>query len=133
MKCPNCGSDDILKDDGTSYCGVCGCVVHESTVVVDEPIFAKDSDGTSQVVGQFVPASGAGPMCSESRQNTIDAGRRRIAQLAGYLRISPALVEAAQRNFHLAVQNDFVRGRKTQNVAAACLYIVCRREKTSRL
>lgn len=33
----------------------------------------------------------------------------------------------------LAVQNNFVQGRKTQHVVAACLYIVCRRDRTPHL
>jgi transcription factor IIIB subunit 2 len=31
------------------------------------------------------------------------------------------------------VSKNFVQGRKTQNVVAACLYIVCRREKSPHL
>jgi len=42
-------------------------------------------------------------------------------------------MEAAQRYYNLAVLNDFNKGRKTVNVASACLYIVCRMEKTSHL
>ena len=41
--------------------------------------------------------------------------------------------EAAQRLFMLAVQHNFIQGRKTTHVIAACLYTVCRREKTSHL
>lgn len=37
------------------------------------------------------------------------------------------------RLFTLAVQHNFVQGRKTENVCSACLYIVCRREKTPHL
>ncbi len=33
----------------------------------------------------------------------------------------------------LAIQKNFVQGRKTANVVAACLYIVCRREKSPHL
>lgn len=39
-------------------------------------------------------------------------------------------MEAAQRYFNLAITNNFIQGRKTQHVIAACLYIVCRTEKT---
>jgi len=42
-------------------------------------------------------------------------------------------MEAAQRYYNLAILNDFNKGRKTVNVASACLYIVCRMEKTSHL
>lgn len=42
-------------------------------------------------------------------------------------------VEVAQRFFNLAVMNGFTRGRKSNNVIAACLYIVCRMEKTAHM
>ncbi|KAK9719514.1 transcription factor TFIIIB subunit brf1, variant 2 [Basidiobolus ranarum] len=42
-------------------------------------------------------------------------------------------MEAAQRYFNLAIANNFLQGRKTQNVVAACLYVVCRMEKTSHM
>lgn len=42
-------------------------------------------------------------------------------------------MEAAQRFFNLAIVNNFTRGRKTANVVAACLYIVCRTEKTTHM
>ncbi len=42
-------------------------------------------------------------------------------------------MESAHRLFILAVQRNFVQGRKTFVVIAACLYIVCRREKSDHL
>ena len=49
------------------------------------------------------------------------------------LRLKAHHVEAAHRYFALAVQHNFIQGRRTKNVVASCLYIVCRREKTSHL
>ena len=60
------------------------------------------------------------------------AGRIRIATVAAALKLSAHHVEAAQRLFMLAMQHNFIQGRRTQNVVAACLYIVCRREHTAR-
>jgi len=54
----------------------------------------------------------------------------RIATLAAALRLNSYIVEAAQRLFQAAMQHNFIQGRKTQNVVAACLYIICRREQT---
>ena len=59
-------------------------------------------------------------------------GRSRISTVASSLKLNPHHVEAAQRLFMLAMQHNFIQGRRTQNVVAACLYIVCRRERTSR-
>ena len=60
-------------------------------------------------------------------------GRRRIQQIANALNMTERHMEAAQRYYNLAILNDFNKGRKTVNVASACLYIVCRMEKTSHL
>jgi len=60
-------------------------------------------------------------------------GRRQIQALATALRLSDHLMEAAQRYFNLAITNNFIQGRKTQLVVAACLYIVCRTERTSHM
>lgn len=59
-------------------------------------------------------------------------GRRKIVTIATALHLSSFHVDAAQRLFTLAVQHNFIQGRRTQNVVAACLYIVCRTERTPR-
>lgn len=61
---------------------------------------------------------------------TLANGRRRIMHLAGALKLGSTHVDAAYRFFMLAVQHNFTQGRRTPNVVAACLYIVCRRHKT---
>jgi transcription factor IIIB 90 kDa subunit len=62
-------------------------------------------------------------------------GRRRIHEIANQpqIRMNERLAEAAQRFFNLAVINNFTKGRKANNVVAACLYIVCRLEKTAHM
>lgn len=41
--------------------------------------------------------------------------------------------DAAQRYYNLAVVNRFTRGRRSDHVAAVCLYAVCRTEKSSHM
>lgn len=55
-----------------------------------------------------------------------------VAQATG-LHLNQHHEDFAVRLFTLAVQHNFVQGRKTENVCSACLYIVCRREKTPHL
>ena len=55
-----------------------------------------------------------------------------MAQATG-LHLNQHHEDFAVRLFTLAVQHNFVQGRKTENVCSACLYIVCRREKTPHL
>jgi transcription factor IIIB subunit 2 len=68
---------------------------------------------------------------SESRELTLANGRRRIVALAGAVGLTGEhYVDAAYRWYALALQHQFTRGRRGPNVIAACLYIVCRQEKT---
>jgi transcription factor IIIB 90 kDa subunit len=59
-------------------------------------------------------------------------GRRIISLIASRLNLNGNQIEAAQRLFVLALKRNFTQGRKTHNVIAACLYVVCRKEKTAR-
>ncbi len=68
-----------------------------------------------------------------SAQIAIDNGKRLLQQLASSLHLSQHVVDSAHRLFVLAVQRNFVQGRKTYIVVAACLYVVCRREKSDYL
>ena len=121
----------------------CGYLLNEDAIV-SEIAFSENSQGASSVVGQFVPSTGqkglsssakqsSGGFGRESREATLANGRRKISQVAGALHRTSHHVDAAARLFMLAVQHNFIQGRKTQNVVAACLYIVCRREKTPHL
>lgn len=65
----------------------------------------------------------------EAMQITLDKGRRRIRDLASSLKMVPR-AEAASRLFSLAVERNFHKGRRMANVCCACLYVVCRQNKT---
>lgn len=56
-----------------------------------------------------------------------------MQQLSSVLRLSQHVVDSAHRLFMLAVEHNFIQGRKTINVIASCIYIVCRREKSEHL
>ena len=49
---------------------------------------------------------------------------------ASSIHLGSYYVDAAQRLFMLAMEHNFIQGRRTQYIVAACLYVVCRREKT---
>lgn len=137
--CPACGGTDIDYDAqrGDAVCIQCGTVLEENAIV-NEVTFAQDAGGSSSVVGQFiantpgVQSSGLG-FGRESRELAFSNGQRHIAQLSAALRLAEHHQEAAQRLYMLAVQHNFIQGRRTQHVIAACLYAVCRREKTPHL
>lgn len=63
----------------------------------------------------------------------LSTGRQKIASLAHGLRLPERYREAGQRYYNLAVVNRFTRGRKSEHVAAVCLYAVCRSEKSAHM
>ncbi len=145
--CPNCGSKEIEHHDasGASICTSCGVVVEENAIVSSVE-FIEGAGGQSSMMGQYVGASGSKPFnrnqrgggagggygfSRDSRETTLLNGKRRIQDVASRLRLANHFVETAHRHFTIAVEKNFVQGRRTTHVVAACLYIACRQEKTS--
>lgn len=148
--CPNCRGNEIEFDgtQGNSVCTRCGTVVEENAVVA-EVTFAELANGSSVLEGQFISADRGKTSLptifgrrvgdlgkseggvTESREMTLANGRRRIQALAGAVGLTgDHYIETAHRWYSLALQHQFTRGRKGPNVIAACLYIVCRQERT---
>lgn len=146
MRCTVCGGSAVETDtaSGCSFCVSCGNVMEENTIV-SELSFGETDSGQAVLHGQFVSDKGivgipfsAGSVprrlnATESREVTLANARRRIQQLATAVTLSEQYVDMAHRWFILALQHNFTRGRKAVAVAAACLYIVCRLEKTSHM
>lgn len=92
----------------------------------------------STVVGQFVSATATKPygisgmgygLSRESREVSIETGRRVINQIASILNLGHHIADSAHRLYILAVESAFTQGRRTSHVAASCLYTICRRER----
>ncbi|RHY88055.1 hypothetical protein DYB35_005296 [Aphanomyces astaci] len=143
LVCPTCQCTEIDTHEasGESVCVSCGTVV-EANVIVSSVEFSE-SGGSHSVIGQIVSGNatkmstnigmGGKHYDSESRAATLATGRRRIKQVAGMLRLGEHYVESADRLFGLALQRNFTHGRRWQTIVAACLYVVCRREKSPHL
>lgn len=138
LKCPNCGSLEIDYDPtrGDSACIECGTVL-EHNLIVNEVGFSEDARGRSNMVGQHVRADGQptsfGAMPGYSRAATAVTmmnGRRCLGQLVSALKLSSRHTESALRLFRLAVERNFHKGRRMTNVCCACLYVVCRTERS---
>ncbi|KAF9937743.1 transcription factor TFIIIB subunit brf1 [Mortierella alpina] len=143
MACPFCGGNSIEYDagQGNATCTNCGAVLEENTIIA-EVSFNESGGGAASVVGTFVGEGKAGARTSgpgrrqtsqESREKTLDAARRRIANMAVPLKLNEHHVEVAQRYFNLAITNNFIQGRRSDHVVACCLYIVCRMERTTHM
>jgi transcription initiation factor TFIIIB Brf1 subunit/transcription initiation factor TFIIB len=81
----------------------------------------------------YATTAGISGLSRDSRERTIAQGNQRITHLAHSLGIVHAVVENAQGWFRLALQQNFLQGRQTDHVVAACLYIACRKGSTPHL
>ncbi|KDQ10869.1 hypothetical protein BOTBODRAFT_136350 [Botryobasidium botryosum FD-172 SS1] len=136
VRCPDCNCTDILHNAaaGNSCCANCGSVVEEN-VIVSEITFGETSSGAAMVQGSYVAqgstrARMSGPYANqdgESREQVITNGRRRIVEVAIAMNLNTAVQDGAAQIFKLAVSINFIKGRTSRHVAAACLYAACRR------
>ncbi|XP_072218166.1 BRF1 general transcription factor IIIB subunit b [Leuresthes tenuis] len=140
--CRTCGGAEIDVDQarGSAVCTGCGSVL-EDNIIVSEVQFVEGSGGVSAAVGQFVSADGPvkAPLLGsgfhtsvgkESRAQTLQSGKRQILQLGSQLQLNQHCLDTAFNFFKLVVSKHLTRGRKTEHVIAACLYLVCRTEGT---
>jgi len=145
MYCKNCDAEVVAEDvGGGTCCTNCGSVIDDN-VFSNDPTFLKTVTGASQVEGTVVPEGGVAPTLTrgprgqvtlsfqsqDSHEKTLNRGRSEINELADRLSIKPRdeIAQSAHRLYKLAVQRNFTRGRRTQQVAAACLYTICRQEQ----
>ena len=118
-------------------CQNCG-VVSEDNPIVSEVTFGETSAGAAVVQGSFISAgqshasflSHGGSSALESREATLNNARRKLRAVSHALHIPEYITDAAFQWYKLALANNFVQGRRSQNVIAACLYVACRKEKT---
>ncbi|KAL6780177.1 hypothetical protein ACKKBF_B14155 [Auxenochlorella protothecoides x Auxenochlorella symbiontica] len=142
--CSACTADvepDTEAGNGFSCCPHCGRVL-EDTAFSADVTFQKDAGGESTVLGQFVSETGQArgigrihggrvyTSQTDSHERAQQKGRHQIAQLVEALKIRPReeSVESAHRLYRLALQRGFTRGRRTNQVAATCLYLLCRQD-----
>ncbi|WAR19687.1 TF3B-like protein [Mya arenaria] len=116
--CNQCGCTDIDIDSarGDAVCTGCGSVL-EDQIIVSEVQFQENSGGGSSLIGQFVSSE----------------GKKKIQHLASQLNLNNHCVDTAFNFYKMAVAKRMTMGRKSTHVIAACLYLVCRVEKTSRI
>jgi len=72
-------------------------------------------------------------MITTSQERRLVRAKKYMRQLATQLNLSGLVVESAARLFNLAQRINFIQGRHTHHVSAACLYMICRQEQTSHL
>ena len=139
LVCKTCGGRTFSREyhtaSGDLACNSCGTVMEENPIV-SEVTFGENSAGAATVQGSYISndqshaSFGNGRGSLESREQTIQNGKRRIRNVALALGIPDHVSDSAHQWFKLALTNNFVQGRRSQNVIAACLYIACRKYNT---
>ncbi|XP_063874689.1 transcription factor IIIB 90 kDa subunit-like isoform X2 [Scylla paramamosain] len=142
--CQHCGCKDIDTDParGDAVCTSCGTVLSEHNIV-SEVQFLENSHGGSSAVGQFVSSDAVskrpmfrdfrGSFARESKEITLGNAKKKINALAQQLRLSQHNSEMAFNFFKLGLSKGLTRGRKTNHVIGACVYITCRTEQTAHM
>lgn len=140
--CKQCGSPRLTTDHGTNelICANCGAVAEESRIV-SEVSFSETTGGKAVVTGQYINHDQTGVLgnslygmqSAESRHQTIEKARRRLEQIGHALQIPEHVVESSLRHYRSALTNNFVKGRKSQHVLCACLYLACRQSRTDHM
>lgn len=82
---------------------------------------------------QFVAGARCGDRLGFADSRMTTDALRCVSWRADHLRLSPQHVASAHRLYLMASQRSFNIGRKGLVVASACLYAICRRERTPHL
>ncbi|GMI85458.1 hypothetical protein like AT3G09360 [Hibiscus trionum] len=128
--CPSCSRNVAGErlNEGVLCCNFCGKVLEEYNYAT-EPQFVKDSAGQSKLSGNFVKSV---QDISDSRRRTLDKAFDNMNSLRISLHIddySDEVVEIARRFYEIGLERNFTRGRRSELVEAACLYLACRQRR----
>ncbi|CAN4125992.1 unnamed protein product [Withania somnifera] len=127
--CVNCAQDKPTKDvDGKICCSFCGKVLEEDNFSI-EPTFVKNAAGQSQLSGNRI--SSIQNDYSASRERTLREAHDSIEGMLYGLGIDggESIGRPALKFYEVALDKSFTRGRRKEQVQAACLYIACRENK----
>lgn len=137
MNCSKCGSKelDFNFSEGKIACTFCGCLLEDNLVNPELTFETKDTEKHT-MNGKFVRNSSQSSLINPKYRNTeiiLSSARRKINQLSNLLKLQISHQEEAHRFFVFLFQRGVVLGHKMENVCIACLYAVCRKEKTPHL
>jgi len=137
QRCPYCGSNDLVVDHkrGDTVCGnpACGELLEETNMVA-ETAWVSTSGGAKAMAGTEVKWAGFTNFNAGANHELMVAkGMTTLSYIADRLQLSTSIQEAGRRMYTLAVQMNFNQGRPSKFVASACLYVVCRRNRSPHL
>ncbi|GAB7348923.1 hypothetical protein MBLNU459_g7609t1 [Dothideomycetes sp. NU459] len=132
-----CDDPKFETIDGAKICINCGTQIAEQNIV-SEVTFGESASGAATVDGAFVSegqrhARTLGAAASrrigasfQAREDTENNGRDHIRMFTGKLPIATDVSDQALRIWKLAANDNFIQGRRAEEVAGACLYAACR-------
>ncbi|KAH4406709.1 hypothetical protein HBI24_022340 [Parastagonospora nodorum] len=139
----NCCSDPVIDTgDGNTLCLSCG-TVHEESAIVSEVTFGETAGGAAMVEGGFIGENqrhansmggtmrGLGGM--QSRDQSEMLGRDSIEKIGVTLNIPEGVRSQALMWYKLAMNHNFIQGRRIRTVAAVALYMAARRQTENTL
>lgn len=126
--CSNCSSGDFAEDtaQGAVYCTTCGMVQEENAIVASLNFNTEGPKATlnGQIVGLDSRNVGTGFVDSSYYiKNTISG-------ICASLGLGIDHVECSFRWYKLLLQYNLSKGKSILYTLSACIYIVCRQEKT---
>jgi transcription factor IIIB subunit 2 len=140
FKC--CSSPNISSDDGSTICYSCG-YVHNESAIVSEVTFGETAGGAAMVEGGFIGENqrhansmggtmrGLGGMASREQAEML--GRQEIEKIGSSLFVRQAVRDQALSWYKLAMNHNFIQGRRMRNVAAVAIYMAARRQPDNTL
>ncbi|EDR24877.1 transcription factor IIIB 60 kDa subunit, putative [Entamoeba dispar SAW760] len=124
-RCSYCGGTEFRNEQGSLICENCGLVIDNSRALIAELQF--DESGGKKIL--------AGTQFGETEKKRYDIERqmRAIKKVGEMLKMKSIDIESGQRLYRVAMQTGITKGRKFSYSAGACLYIICRRERSDHL
>ncbi|KAI9093704.1 hypothetical protein K1719_027153 [Acacia pycnantha] len=114
----------MRPDDSSLCCELCGKVL-ENLYLSQEATFFKDVSGQSKLSGNFVRTIQS--EYSASRQRTLERALDDIRYLSQNLGVEDTHLSTQALTFYkIALERNFTKGRRSEQVQAACLYIAFR-------
>lgn len=142
-QCKTCGArGSVDYECGDAVCTNCSTVL-EQGYFVSEVQFQENAQGGSSALGHFIASDAIStrPVFMlngfqaprESREITLRKAKKRIDALAQELRLTSFATDTAFNFFKLAHHKGLTRGRKSDHVTGACVYMTCRSEQTAHM
>lgn len=134
LKCTICGSINFEENlqSGHAICKNCGALNEESFMT--SALNFTENNGVSQLNGEIIRMTDTYAKVGGSIiRSTNFQIQNQIKTICDSLGLSEEVALSAFRWYKLSLQGNLTRGRSILYTLSACIYIVCRQEKTPHL